>query len=551
MKQTLYVFLFLALVMAQGPATYSQTGGRTIRLFTTGWKFYLGDAAGAEQAAFNDAGWRTLNLPHDWSIGGRFDEKSPAGVGGGALTGGLGWYRKTFVLPGTADNKHVFIDFDGVYRNSEVWINGHLLGKRPNGYISFRYDLTPYLQYGGAKNVIAVKVDNSKQPNSRWYSGSGIFRNVWLVTGREVMVEHWGTCVTTPAVTAASATIEMKVRVSSLLRPGADVDTAKNIVITTALYDKTGRKLTERSDKAVLLDSLQQVQRFQLNQPHLWSTTDPYLYKAVTKVFASGHQTDEYTTPFGIRYFEFDANKGFLLNGKRVKINGVCDHHDLGCLGSAINTRALERQLEILKAMGCNGIRTSHNPPAPELLDLCDRMGFIVMDEAFDMWKKEKNPYDYHLDWDQWHERDLKDQVIRDRNHPSVFIWSIGNEVNEQWDTTDVSGTVIARELTGIVHALDNTRPVTSALSSPYPFNPLVKADALDLIGYNYDHRDLPDFHKRFPGKKFIGTETVSALETRGYYDISIPSDSIRRWPQRWDKPLIGGTADHSVSAYD
>ncbi len=322
------------------------------------------------------------------------------------------------------------------------------------------------------------------------------------------------------------------------------------VTLRTVLYTASGETAGEATTEATNM-AMGQEQEITVTNPTLWSIDNPYLYKAVTTVLAGGEATDSYTTNFGIRYFRFDIDQGFLLNGKRLKINGVCNHHDLGCLGTAINTRAIERQLEILKAMGCNGIRTSHNPPAPELLELCDKMGFIVMDEAFDMWKKEKNPYDYHLDWDEWHEKDLRDQIIRDRNHPSVFIWSVGNEVNEQWDPKDSSGTVIARELVGIVKSLDTTRPTVSALSNPYPVNPLVKADALDLIGYNYDNKDLPDFHTRFPGKKFLATETVSALETRGYYDFSVPTDSVRRWPERWDKKFTGGTPDHSVSAYD
>jgi beta-galactosidase len=248
-------------------------------------------------------------------------------------------------------------------------------------------------------------------------------------------------------------------------------------------------------------------------------------------------------------YYEFDAYKGFSLNGKPLKILGVCDHHDLGSLGAAVNTRALERQLEILRGMGVNGIRTSHNPPAPELLDLCDKMGFIVMDEAFDMWKQQKNQFDYHLYWDEWHKRDLQDQLLRDRNHPSVFIWSIGNEIPEQYSKTDSAGRTIARELAGIVRSLDATRPITSALNDPGTHNNIIRSGALDLIGYNYHHQDYAAFHERYPGKKFIATETTSALETRGYYDM--PSDSIRRWPVSWDKPFTTGNPDNTVSAYD
>jgi beta-galactosidase len=291
------------------------------------------------------------------------------------------------------------------------------------------------------------------------------------------------------------------------------------------------------------------VQNANIPAPHLWSVNDPYLYLVKTQVISNHKTVDEIQTAIGIRSFAFDPEKGFLLNGQQIKINGVCDHHDLGCLGSAVNTRALQRQLEILKEMGCNGIRTSHNPPAPELLDLCDKMGFIVMDEGFDMWKIEKTKYDYHLDWDAWHKRDLEDQILRDRNHPSVFIWSIGNEIPEQW-VNDSSAFRIARELRGIIRALDTTRPITAALNDQnWKTNGIYNSGALDLVGYNYNQNAFPSFKNNFPRKKFIGTETVSALETRGSYDM--PSDSIRRWPTRWDVDFTGGNPDLSCSAYD
>jgi beta-galactosidase len=290
-------------------------------------------------------------------------------------------------------------------------------------------------------------------------------------------------------------------------------------------------------------------QSLDVKNPILWSLEHPELYKVVTTIEYKGSICDEYETTVGIRSFLFDREKGFFLNGKSVKINGVCNHHDLGCLGAAINVRAIERQLEIMKTMGVNGIRTSHNPPAPELLDLCDKMGFIVMDEAFDMWKKKKTDYDYALNWDEWHERDLIDMVIRDRNHPSIFIWSIGNEVVEQWDKKDSSGTVIAKELVSIVKKNDPTRPVTSNLNSTEPTNPVILSNALDLIGFSYSQNKYADFFKDFPGKTLIGSETVSGLATRGSYDM--PSDSIRRWPSAWDKPLTTGNADQTCSAYD
>ncbi|HVZ97743.1 MAG TPA: beta-galactosidase GalB, partial [Chitinophagaceae bacterium] len=511
--------------------------------FTKDWKFFLGDAPDASSPSFHDASWRTLHLPHDWSIELPFDSASPTGNGGGALRGGLGWYRKTFTVPLSSKGKNVFIDFDGVYMNSEVFINGHSLGIRPNGYISFRYNLTPYLKYGNEKNVIAVKVDNSKQPNSRWYSGSGIYRNVWLVTTNDVYIDHWGTYITTPEVNEQQAEVNLAIQIASLK------SIYTSVTVKTAIYDASSGLQQTQMSSAIIKNKNEVRQEFSVINPHLWSIEDPYLYKAVTQVISNGKVIDEYTTPFGIRYFNFDADKGFSLNGKSLKIIGVCDHHDLGCLGTAVNYRALQRQLEILKGMGINGIRTSHNPPAPELLDLCDKMGFIVMDEAFDMWKIEKTKYDYHLYWDQWHKTDLEDQVRRDRNHPCVFIWSIGNEINEQWNKDDSSGTVIAKELAGIVRSLDKTRPITSAFNNPYPDNPLIKSGAFDLIGYNYDHKDYGTFHERFPGKKFIATESVSALQTRGHYDM--PSDSIRRWPEQWDKTFDKGDPGLTCSAYE
>jgi beta-galactosidase len=525
---------------------FSQT--RTREDFDENWKFILDSVNRYEAPVVNDASWRTLNLPHDWSIELPFDSTSPTGNSGGALRGGVGWYRKTFTLPSSSKDKNVFIDFDGVYMNSEVWINGHSLGVRPNGYISFRYDLTPYLKFGTEKNIIVVKVDNSKQPNSRWYSGSGIYRNVWLVTTDKIFVDHWGTYMSTPTVNSESASVDIKLKINNTN------STDENIVVKTILYDATGKQVATASStvNAKATSTIETSQQTKITSPHLWSIENPYLYKAVTQVISNNKVVDEYTTNIGFRYFNFDVDKGFSLNGKPLKIIGVCEHHDLGCLGTAINTRALQRQLEMLKSMGINGIRTSHNPPAPELLDLCDKMGFIVMDEAFDMWKRPKNRYDYHLYWDEWHKKDLEDQVLRDRNHPSVFIWSIGNEIPEQWGNhgKDTSGRMIARELAAIVHSLDTTRPITSALNNPYPEgNEIFASGALDLVGFNYHHEEYKNFPQKFPGQKFIGTESVSSLNTRGHYDM--PSDSIRRWPERWDKPFHEGNADLTCSAYD
>ncbi|MCO5950929.1 beta-galactosidase GalB [Mucilaginibacter flavidus] len=542
--------VFLSLLSISGFAQ-----GRTIADFDKGWHFHLGNVDDGEKSGLNDAGWRSLNLPHDWSIEGKFSKDNPATPEGGALPGGIGWYRKTFTVPAASKNKLVYIDFDGVYQKSDVWINGHHLGFRPNGYISFRYELTPYLNFGG-QNTIAVKVDNSVQPNSRWYSGSGIYRNVWLVTTNKAAIDHWGTYITTPEVSKSSATVSITTKVTAAKSIGQNW-----VGIETTIYDAAGLAVgnlyTHRgTGKDGNIDLSAEVpatinQTIAIKTPKLWSTDNPYLYKAVTKIYLLGYDAfkdlaDVNTTKFGIRYFNFDADKGFSLNGKPMKILGVCNHHDLGSLGAAINTRALERQLQILKAMGCNGIRTSHNPPAPELLDLCDKMGFIVMDEAFDCWEWKKAEYDYHLYFKEWHKRDLEDQILRDRNHPSVMIWSVGNEIPQQSDTSALR---LAPELAGIVHSLDTTRPITTANDNPGKNNKIIQSGAIDLVGYNYHEFDYAGFHDRYPGKKFIATETTSGLETRGHYDM--PSDSVRVWPARWDKPFTDGNPDNTVSAYD
>lgn len=515
--------------------------GRTVTNFNAGWNFHLGNVSKAEQPGLNDAQWRKLNLPHDWSIEGAFAKENPATPEGGALPGGIGWYRKTFTLPATTQGKQVYIDFDGVYQKSDVWINGHHLGFRPNGYISFRYNLTPYLKFGAQKNVIAVKVDNSVQPNSRWYSGSGIYRNVWLVTTNKTAISHWGTYVTTPKVTNESAQLHIQ---TSLFK-----GVVGKVELKTSILDATGKVVKSVASEVKAADDtiLSFVQQdINIANPRLWSVEQPYLYKVLSQVMSAGKVIDTYTTTLGIRYFSFDTNKGFFLNGKNMKMLGVCNHHDLGSLGAAVNYRALERQLQILKSMGVNAIRTSHNPPAPELLDLCDKMGFLVMDEAFDVWNRQKVKYDYHLYFKDWHERDLSDQLLRDRNHPSIIMWSVGNEIPEQGDST---GITIAKDLARIVKKYDN-RPIVTANDHPNAGNNIVKSGEFELVGYNYHHREYEKFHQTFPGKIFIGTETTSALETRGVYDM--PSDSIRRWPLRGDAKDKGKmNDDFTVSAYD
>lgn len=509
--------------------------------FTGDWKFYLGDIETAFNPKLDDSAWRTVNLPHDWSIEGKFSQENKTKINGGALPAGIGWYRKIFRIDESWKSKKVFIDFDGVYRNSEIWINGYSLGNRPFGYISFRYDLTPFLNFGNEANVLAVRVDNSKQPNSRWYTGSGIYRNVWLVVASDVHVDHWGTFITTPDVTKKSATVKMGVTVCN--------NTMLNhaIRIATELIAPDGKTVAVDHVETNQIDSVKLFNhQFSVDSPQIWSVDNPVLYRAVTKIYADGELVDEYETPFGIRFFNFDPVKGFFLNGKPFKILGVNNHHDFGALGAAFNVRAAERQLGILKDMGCNAIRMSHNPPAPELLDLCDRLGFIVMDEAFDCWAVKKMTFDYHVDWEQWHKRDLEDMVLRDRNHPSIMMWSIGNEIREQFDSTGIR---LGKELVGIVKKLDTTRLVTCGLTEQDPAkNYIYQSRALDLISFNYKHMQYLNFPKNFPGESLLASENMSAFATRGHYDM--PSDSVRIWPQAYNLPLKANP-DLTASSYD
>ena len=524
--------------------------GRNVLNFNKGWRFYYADTLDkSDQYAnpsFNFSNWRSLNLPHDWSIEMQFDKNNPSTPEGGALPGGIGWYCKSFQVPMSAKQKNVSIEFDGVYRCSSVWLNGHLLGFRPNGYISFQYDLTPYLNYGSSLNTLVVKVDNAQQSNSRWYSGSGIYRNVRLVTTAQVAVDHWGTFVYASKVSAQSAILNVKTTIRKTKSYHLPVS------VVTVLMDNKGAVVAEKKLSGIRLnDSLTQTSTsLNVSNPVLWGIENPYTYKLVSKVYSStGTLMDEYVTRTGIRYFNFDAKKGFSLNGVSTKILGVCNHHDLGSLGAAINKSALRRQLNLLKSFGCNAIRTSHNPPAPELLDLCDEMGFIIMDEAFDMWAEKKTKYDYHIFWNEWHQRDLEDMVLRDRNHPCVFMWSVGNEIPEQHKK---EGIEIATELCNIVKNLDTTRILVTGNDYPNPKNNIIKSNQFDLIGYNYHHEMYKDFPDSFPGKKFIASETTSGLQTRGEYFF--PSDSIRVWPynkvngQRVNAKM---NDDFTVSAYD
>ena len=529
-KNKLLVLAFLLLNLC------SSAQVRSVVDFNNGWKFFLGNDSFARNTNYNDAKWRNLNLPHDWSIESNFSSSFPATNQGGALLGGIGWYRKTFSVPASSANKITRIEFDGVYKNSEVWINGHYLGKRPYGYINFSYDLTPHLQYG-KQNVIAVKVDNSLQPDSRWYSGSGIYRDVKLVTTKSIALRAEDVFVYMSNSSEESATISAETKLYTRNR---------DVEMIAELYDNAGKFISRMNFRKVN-ENNQFTFSYQLSKPKLWSVNSPTLYKVVFKTFVTGRYMDDYSVTFGIRSFRFDAANGFFLNNQPLKIQGVCMHHDLGALGAAYNHAAAKRQLKILKEMGVNAIRFSHNPPAAAILDLCDEMGFLVQVEAFDMWKKKKNKFDYNLYFDEWHARDIQAMVLRDRNHPSVFMWSIGNEIREQFDST---GTTIAKRLVELVKAIDTTRPVTCALTENFPEKNFIwKSGALDVLGFNYKLYDYADLPKRFPGQSFVATETASALATRGSYDM--PSDSNRLWPPDGKTPTVKGNADMSVSAYD
>ena len=546
---------FLAIIMLMAGA--QSLSARESQLFDKGWLFTLADSAGMEQVNYVDINWRHLDLPHDWAIEGDFSPANPSGASGGALPGGIGWYRKHFSVNPKEKNKRYVIAFDGVYMNATVYVNGHKLGTRPYGYSSFEYDITPYINKVG-DNVVAVRVNNSDQPNSRWYSGCGIYRHVWLKKSAESYITQWGQYVsTTPQG-------EVKIKVDAHVAGG------KKMTVRHTILDAAG--------KVVAKGVGGETQTLKVTHPHLWNIGDGYLYTVKSELLVGGKVMDTETTKTGFRDIKFDAQKGFFLNGKNMKINGVCEHHDFGCLGAVVNEDAMHRKLTILRDMGVNAIRSSHNPPAPELLNMCDSMGLLVMDESFDMWRRKKSQNDYARFFDEWHQRDLSDLVKRDRNHPSVFMWSIGNEVLEQWsnaaaDTLSLEqanlilnaghdastlahgnelsvNSLLTQHLAEIVRQYDpwgSTRPITAGCNEPDPNNHLFKSGALDVIGFNYHHQWVKDVPQNFPGKPFIFSESVSALQTRGYY--MMPSDSVYKAPVEWWLPYTDPS--FMCSAYD
>ena len=501
-----------ALITAAGPAAAQ----RQRFSMDPGWRFTLGDPAGAERPGFADQGWRRLDLPHDWSIEGTPRRDAPAGGRGGYYPTGVGWYRKAFRLPPGPKSREAWLELDGVYMNSDVYLNGVRLGRRPYGYISFSYDLTRHLVPG--INVVAVRVDNSAQPNSRWYSGSGIYRHVWLTLVDPLHVAHWGTYVTTPRADSAGAEVVVRTRVEN------DNPAARRGILRSLVLDAAGREAARGESPFSLAagEKIELEQRIQVASPGLWSVESPSLYTLRSEVLDGARAADTVAIMFGIRAIAWDKDRGFQLNGRRVKLRGVNLHHEAGGLGAAVPERVWQRRLEVLKAMGANAIRTSHNPPAPEFLDLCDRLGFLVMAEAFDEWTQGKVPEGYHKYFAEWSERDVTDFVHRDRNHPSIVLWSAGNEIGEQ---SMPDGAQVLRRLIDIFHREDPTRPVTTGndniVADGHPAT-LAFLNALDIVGYNYvdrwhERRELfadEDRHDH-PEWKMIGTESGSLFQSR------------------------------------
>lgn len=471
------------------------------------WKFYQGDAPGAEQVVFDDSRWLAVNLPHDWSIAGAFAETNMTGGAGAFLPSGVAWYRRDFFLKelGQHSNDLFIVEFDGVMQNSDVWFNGHHLGHRPNGYVGFAYDLTPYLALGKT-NVLAVRCDTSEQPASRWYSGAGIYRHVRLCIIPRVHLDEASPFVSTPFVSATSAVVHAQSTVTNQSSVPA------RLTVQFFIWPPVGNPICRTSTPPQIVApgaSLTVTQEVTVASPKLWDTEHPVLYQAVTRILYGQEVHQVQTASFGLRDAHFEADTGFWLNGKNFKLNGVCLHHDGGAFGAAVPLAIWEQRLKTLKTLGVNAIRTAHNPPAPEFLDLCDRLGFLVMDEFFDCWTVAKNPYDYHLYFDTWAHTDERDTIRRDRNHPSVIIYSVGNEIH---DTPQVEKAKrILKGLVEVAHATDPTRPVTQALFRPNVSHDYEDglADLLDVVGQNYREKEILAAHEQKPTRKILGTENT------------------------------------------
>ncbi|MFN3852260.1 MAG: beta-galactosidase GalB [Spirosomataceae bacterium] len=519
---------------------------------------------------FNDNQWESVNLPHDWAIKGPFytGDKPEVGGGMGRLPShGVAWYRKKIEISPTDKGKTIYLDIDGAMSYAIVWLNGHLIGGWPYGYNSFRLDLTPYLNFGG-ENQLSIRIDNPNH-SARWYPGGGIYRNVWLTKVSPVHIAHWGTFITTPKVTASEATVKLDLRIENKNLSDEKIEVKTEVFVANQSGKSVGMAVATHSSKNLSIaqgGALNISNELIIKNPKLWGpypTQKSNLYIAKTTVMSQNKVIDVYETPFGIRNIEFDPLKGIIVNDEPIKIKGVNQHHDLGALGAAFNVRAAERQLEILRELGCNTIRMSHNPPAPELLDLTDRMGFLVIDEIFDSWEKKKTPHDFHLIFPDWYEADTRAFIRRDRNHPSIMAWSFGNEVGEQY--TDTEGAALAKKLHDIVRDEDPTRPASASQNYAKPDMPFTKE--MDFINLNYQGEGIrdgqayahlkgirttplyPAFQKVFPNKVILSTETASALSTRGTYIFPVVGGNSA--PVSND---IGGGGDpvkQQVSAYE
>lgn len=512
--------LLAASLLASLPA-FAQSP-RLVLNADSGWKFLLGNPSGAEAPAFSDKSWRSVQLPHDWSIESAPEKSNLSGSGGGHFPDGLAWYRKTFTAPAEWKGKCVSIEFDGVYRNVTVYLNGQKLGNQPYGYSSFSLDLTPQLHYA-ASNTLAVKVDNSAQPNSRWYSGAGIYRHVRVVVANPAHVAHWGVFVTTPEISASTAQVQIATTLSN------DAKTTASLTLQTSILDSTGA-VAGTAEAPAHLDAAHDTelkQSIAVANPRLWSPETPVLYRAVTRIIDNGVTVDEVVTPFGIRSLTWSATNGIQLNGKSIKLTGGSVHHDNGPLGAAAFDRAEERRVELLKAAGHNAVRTAHNIPSPAFLDACDRLGLLVLDEPFDVWEAHKVKYDYASEFAENWDHDLSAMVLRDRNHPAIVIWGIGNEIPE---LEVEKGQAIAKKLVDRVHSLDTTRPLTLAFpgTTTSPTSQPVFA-LLDITGYNYSlQNSYADDHTKLPSRLMLTTE-------------SFPANAFRLWKISHDNPYVLG----------
>jgi beta-galactosidase len=548
-KSIAAVIIILILAAYSSRTANGADGPRQRLSMDLNWSFIRGDPDGAQSPAFDDKSWRALDVPHDWSVEGPFDQTNSTGGLGGSLPAGIGWYRKHFATPANFKDKRVSAEFEGVFMNADVYLNGHQAGHHAYGYTSFTCDLTPFLAAAGEDNVLAVRVANDTQPNSRWYTGSGIYRHVWADVTGPVHIATWGATITTPKVSAETADVIIKTRVQN------DTDAAASVGVRQEIMDAAGKTVgsVEGSVEVPAKGEQELAQTIRVNQPQLWTLDNPALYTARTTLTrnqggagarwlsgaerlrtsltrtqggAGAETIDSCDTPMGIRQIDYDVDRGFLLNGQHVKMLGMCVHHDGGAVGAAVPVEVWERRLKLLKAIGCNAIRCSHNPPAPEFLDLCDRLGVLVMDEAFDEWTvaKDRLHGSYSTLFNEWWQKDLVSMLQRDRNHPSIVMWSIGNEIPQQ---STQAGVDIARYLAGICHAQDPSRPVTSACDNVHAPNPTWPdfLSALDIAGYNYvdrwgRYREIyfSDDHDKFPQRKFVGTEDVCLGGVRGNY---------------------------------